>query len=82
MHTIAQMTLNEDGEAFPYGRDWHAGDSRSGTNVLLCSGECYDDVGQLDAEGTAKCTTKTMKRGGITCQNCIEIIRSIKAIKL
>ena len=82
MQTVVKMTVNEDGELLPYGGVWHAGSSEAGSNVLLCSGEVYDEEGQVDAEGCAKGITKSVARGGITCPGCLDKIRSIKAIKL
>lgn len=82
MQTVYQMTLSEDGDAYPHGEHWHVGGVGHEGNSLLCSGEYFDEDGQLDAEGYAKCVSKNVPRGGITCPACLEAIRSIKAIKL
>lgn len=82
MQTILKMTRNEEGEKKPYGNLWHAGGTDGGVNSLLCSGEVFDEEGSVDAEGFAKCISKEVPRGGITCPNCLAIIRQIKAIKL
>lgn len=82
MQTVFKMTLNEDGDTFPYGELWHAGGSSNEGNTLLCSHEYFDMQGQVDAEGYAKCISKDVERGGITCPDCLASIRSIKAIKL
>lgn len=82
MHDVFKMTVSEDGENMPHGDLWHAGGSDGYAPTLLCTGEVFDEHGTLDAEGFAKCISKTVKRGGITCPSCMNQIKSIKAIKL
>lgn len=43
----------------------------------LCDGQVFGF-----AEGSAVYKTKSRKRGGITCRNCIDFIKHIKSIKL
>lgn len=40
---------------------------------------CGDDI---DSDNIIKAESKTVKRGGITCPLCLDIIKRIKAIKL
>lgn len=80
--TVYQMTINEDGEEYPYGSDWHAEGVYGGSPTLLCTGEFFDGHGSGHSEGYAKCKSKTVKRGGITCESCLSSIRAIKAIRL
>lgn len=49
----------------------------NGTNRAFCSGEAFGG-------GDSACDyeRKTVKRGGITCEKCIDRIKEIKAIKL
>lgn len=48
-----------------------------GAPMTFCTGEVFGF-----GEGEATYKTKTVKRGGITCERCIERIKSIKAVKL
>ena len=82
MNTVFKMTLNEDLEPYPHGDLWHEGGVSATGPSLLCSGEFFDMEGGEDSEGRAKCVSKSVKRGGITCPACLDIIHSIKAIKL
>ena len=82
MHTILQMTKDENGDPFPYGKNWHLRMVWGGTNTLFCTGEVFDEEGGVDAEGYAKCISKNVVRGGVTCPKCLEAVKVIKSIKL
>lgn len=55
---------------------WHFVVSKGG-NQTLCEGEFF---GQ--GESGCEFKVKEVERGGITCPNCLEQIKEIKAIKL
>jgi hypothetical protein len=82
MHELYQMTKNEDGEPFPHGKNWHIGGISSEASSLFCTGEYFDQEGSLDAEGYAKCRSKNVAKGGITCPECLEAVKTIQSIKL
>ncbi len=50
---------------------------KSGSPMTLCTGEVFG-LG----EGNAEYIEKEVKRGGITCPECLKFIREIKAVKL
>jgi len=76
MHTLIKLITNEDGDTCD--PVWHLlnPDSGSGNNIL-CTGE-YIGLG----ESECVYEEKTVKRGGITCQPCIEQIKALQNIKL
>lgn len=57
---------------------WHLSDpdSRQGKRVL-CTSEFYGS-----GESSVVFKTKTVEKGGIKCERCLEIINDMKAIKL
>lgn len=56
---------------------WHLSVNEGGVNQTFCEGEVYGP-----AVGVTKFKQKKTFRGGITCKECIEKIKKIKAIKL
>jgi hypothetical protein len=56
---------------------WHLIHEICGGNATLCGGE-YFGLGESGCDYKLK----TTKKGGITCEQCLKIIKEIKAIKL
>ena len=78
MQTLVKQLVNEDQNPIPVdGQRWHAIHHVSGDLAMICTGEfiCY-------GAGAGEYITKDVKRGGITCDRCIEVIKYYKAIKL
>ena len=76
-HKLVKILSSDDGEP----RDkhlqyWHWILTDTG-NHTLCEGEFFGY-----GESACEYEIKTVKRGGITCPKCLEIIKEIKAIKL
>ncbi|MGI4260856.1 hypothetical protein ACR2VJ_27595, partial [Klebsiella pneumoniae] len=72
---VVKIIKSEFGESQP--SDWHLVSPITVEPATLCGGE-YFGVGQSDAEFEEK----TVSRGGVTCQECLRIIRAVKAVKL
>lgn len=82
MNTLLRLTVNEDGETLdPADEPWHLGTSYGGSNTLLCSGECYNEVGSVASEGAAFAESKERTRGGVTCKLCLGYIADIKSYR-
>lgn len=74
MNYLVKMITDEDGEEQePL---WHFVTSED-SERCFCDGQCFGH-----GEGAATFETKTVKRGGITCPRCLELIKLIKSIKL
>ncbi len=82
-HVLAKLSVDEDGEPLTDGKEthWHLAESITGNREakLLCTAEYIDDGCH---SGLLKCEIKTVKRGGITCPECLEKLKAFKAIKL
>lgn len=74
-HLIVKILTSDDGEKrIP--KKWCLVESKTG-NHTLCQAEYY-------GYGESRCEyeEKLMEKGGITCKDCLEIIKRHKAIKL
>ncbi|MBL4759385.1 MAG: hypothetical protein JKY80_00815 [Mariprofundaceae bacterium] len=72
---LVKITVDEDG----YDEDsgWHYIGEAGGSECCLCDGQVFG-LG----EGDAEFKIKEVKRGGITCDKCLRIIREHKAVRL
>lgn len=78
MNNVVRITQNDDGEIIPREeRCWHLVIDTAGSKGTLCTGELFG-VG----ESSVVFEEKSVTRGGITCQECLEKIRFFKAVKL
>ena len=78
MHKLVMITKNDDGEVVPLDeRKWCLCVDKMGSPMALCTVEVFG-YGEGDAVGQ----TKTVTRGGITCPQCREEIKAIKALRL
>lgn len=74
-HQTVKLSVNEDGEPDTRGR--HLVSDFGGSPTLFCTGEVFGH-----GEGYAEGAVRDVKRGGITCADCLDRIREIKAIRL
>jgi len=77
MNYLVKILSDDSGE--PREKDfqfWHYVVDKGGTQTL-CEGEFFGK-----GESGCEFETKTIYRGGITCPNCLQQIKEIKAIKL
>lgn len=78
MNHLVMLTINEDGEAISaIDRRWCLIDGVSGSDATLCTGEVFGY-----GEGGARGNHKAVKRGGITCEDCLGKIEFYKSIRL
>lgn len=83
MNTLAQQIINDDGDASEADElSWHFVDMITPDHEarLLCTGE-YIDAASSSGNGS-EYVTRHWKKGGVTCQDCLKIIKQFKAIKL
>lgn len=74
-HNLVKLITDEDGEKMhPV---WHFPFNTGDGNRVLCSGQVFGE-----GEGLATFETKIVQRGGITCQQCLNIIKSFKKVRL
>lgn len=76
MNHLVKLLTDDDGAKYP-NKKWHYVVRWDGSSRTLCTGECFG-IG----EGRATFDTKDVEKGGITCEECMEIIKEMKAIKL
>ncbi len=76
MNKLVKILSDEDGDKIENPK-WCLTQCTDGSLRTLCSGECFGE-----GEGRATYTTKEVKRGGITCEKCLEIIKLYKSIRL
>lgn len=78
MNLLVMITKTEDCEIVPEDeRKWCVLLEAAGSAVTLCTGEVFG-LG----EGNAEAITKEVARGGITCEQCLQMVKYIKAIRL
>lgn len=73
---VVKIIRDEDGEKIDDPK-WHYVHTTGHTSTTLCGGQVFGD-----GEGTAVYKTKTLRKGSITCRECINIIKEIKTIPL
>ena len=78
MHRIVKILSSDDGEPTPKDSQvWHLVVVEAGSSCTLCGGE-YFGFGESGCEYEAK----NVDKGGITCKECLKIIKRFKDIKL
>jgi len=78
MHMLVKITANDDGDPTDNPDDWHLVDpSNHQGAAALCTQYFFGD-----GESAAEFEVKDVKRGGITCQLCLDMVKSFKAVKL
>lgn len=75
-HDIVKILTADDGEKRD-GQVWCLVQIRTGDPCTLCTGEFFG-LGQSGCKFKAK----TVDKGGITCPDCLSIIKELKALKL
>jgi len=76
MNELVKIITDEDG-VFQENSKWCYVHEPDSAPRALCTGQCFGY-----GEGVAKYKTKLVKRGGITCEQCLKIIKNFKKIKL
>lgn len=82
-HTVARIYVGDDGEPWDEADSklWHLVEDITSDREpkIFCTG-WYTIEGAND--GLLQAEFKKVKRGGITCPNCLDRLRQFKAIKL
>lgn len=73
---LAKIIFNDYGEPEEKPK-WHLVQTTGDSPRIVCTGEVFGF-----GEGTAVAKEKTSEKGGITCPDCIKIIKWFKEIKL
>lgn len=76
MHHVVKITHDEDGTKVDSPK-WCLVMDMDGSNRTLCSGQVFGP-----GEGNAKYQDKVVDKKGITCPDCLDIIKEIKSITL
>ena len=76
MPRIVKIITSDSGEKYKKPK-WHLIEVIAGGNATFCGGEFFGY-----GESGCEYKTKVTERGGITCEECLEKIRRIKAVKL
>ena len=70
--------MDDDRQIIPVEeRKWCLLIEKAGCGTPLCTGEVFGG-----GEGDATADVKSVKRGGVTCPQCLEEIKWIKSIRL
>lgn len=78
-HKIVKITVDDDGVKIPAKEQvWHFVTSSCAEDQALCTGEYLSWGGTTELE----CVIKEVERGGITCPDCLSLIKRFKEIKL
>lgn len=75
-HIVLKIFVDDDGDKIEK-PVWHLYETDGGGPHALCTGEFVGD-----GESGCEYITKEVSRGGITCANCLEILRWHKSVKL
>lgn len=76
-HELVKITVDDDGDEKPDPKWCLVDPTNGGGPATMCTAEFF-------GYGESGCVyeIKAVKRGGITCEDCLKKIRLIKAIKL
>jgi len=81
MNELVKQTVDDDGDPVPLSEQrWCLMSNSCGDNEMLCTGNYVEWSTKSCDEATYK--FKVVKRGGITCEKCKDIISYFKSIKL
>lgn len=73
---LVKILVSDDGEKQKYAK-WHLVEHYGDSPRTICTGEVFGC-----GEGTAEYKEKISKKGGVTCQKCLSIIKWYKDLKL
>lgn len=78
---IEHMDCEVDGNEY-----WHLSHPALPDPAILCTGEFYElervSSERILGNAAALAEEKLVKKGGVTCPECLAFIKSIKAVKL
>lgn len=78
MNNLVKIKTSDDGDERPgHLQVWHLVVNETGGNCTFCEQEFFGF-----GESGCEYETNATERGGITCEQCIEKIKKIKAVKL
>ncbi len=81
MNYLVKQIVNDDGDPVdPGDQCWHLMQYFTGDTGMLCTGEFVDDAA-TSGNGSLY-EFKNVGRGGITCHNCLAIVKQFKAVRL
>ncbi|EKP0311613.1 hypothetical protein ACTG16_22880 [Aeromonas sp. 23P] len=72
---VVKLTSSEFGES--HSSEWHLVSPILSEPATLCGGEYYGE-----GQSHAQFEEKIVPKGGVTCEECLRIIRFMKATKL
>jgi len=75
MNIVYRRLRDDDGNEI-HEDEWHIADPSADVARILCTGEA------IDGDSLVILDSKEVKRGGITCKKCLQIIKDFKAIRL
>lgn len=75
-HNLVKLLTDDDGVRIDNPK-WHYPIGIADTNMLLCNGHVFGY-----GESIAEFKVKTVQRGGITCEQCLAMIKAFKKVKL
>ena len=74
MNWLLKITTDEDGAIPPVDQRWHV--LVHSDTIRTACGHAYDDGGDIAG------IERAVKRGGITCGNCLKTVKQFKGISL
>jgi len=78
MNTLIRLHTHDDGSEHDLAEYWHLADpTNSQGPAILCTQEYYGY-----GESGCKYDFKIVKKGGITCPDCLEKLKILKGVKL
>ena len=81
MNNLVLQLVDDDGDPVELqDQRWHVLHESTGEAAMLCTGEFVDDASS--SGNGSRYALRSVIRGGITCKKCLEIVRTIKSIKL
>jgi len=75
-HNLVKLITDDDGMKID-NPQWHFPLNIGGANRILCNGHVFGY-----GESIAEFKLKTVKRGGLTCEDCKKILKAFKQFKL
>lgn len=76
MNNLVKLITTDDGEK-QKNTKWHLVVNRAGGSMAFCTGEFF-------GFGSSACEyeERQLSRGGITCDDCLRLVKEIKEVKI